>query len=65
MQAMGRSGNGEDDCEGMGEFWADNLPKARFPGGICGEDAMRARGRGRVGEGFVTEARRGKVLSCM
>ena len=40
---------------------ADILPKAGLPGGIWWGSAMRAKERAEVGEGFVPDAKRGKV----
>jgi len=40
---------------------ADSLPKAAFPGGRLWGFAMAARGRGKVGEGFDPDAKRGRV----
>ena len=65
MKWRGRYIEGVPDLDGRGELRAERLPKAVFPGGSWCGFAIVARRRGKVGEEFVPEAKRGKVLSCM
>jgi len=52
MKAIGCTIEGVDDRVGIGEFRADNLPKAGFAGGMWWEDAIGAKTRGNVSAGF-------------
>jgi len=65
MNSVGWSVEGVPERDGRGELRAESLPKAAFPGGrLCGF-AMAARSGGKVGEGFVADAKRGRVEVCM
>jgi len=65
MKSRGRSIERVPDLDRRGELSAESLPKAVLPGGSWCWFAIEARRRGKVGEGFVPDAKRGKVLSCM
>jgi len=52
---------GVPDLDRPGELRAHILPKAGLPGGIWWGSAMRANERGEVGEGFVPDAKWGKL----
>jgi len=51
MNSMGRSVEGGPERDGRGEFRAERLPKARFPGGRLRGSVMAAEGRGKSGRG--------------
>jgi len=61
MNSMGKSVEGVPERDGRGELRAESLPKAAFPGGRLWGSAMATRGRGKLGEGFDPDAKRGKV----
>jgi len=49
MKRGGSSTEGIPDHDGRGEFRAESLRKAAFPGGSCWWSAIRASERGDVG----------------
>jgi len=61
MNSTGKSVVGVPERHGRGELRAESLPKAAFPGGRLWGSAMVTKGRGKVGEGFGPDAKRGKV----
>jgi len=61
MNSTGKSVEGVPERDGRGELRAEGLPKAAFPGGRPSGSAMTTRGRGKVGQGFDPDAKRGKV----
>jgi len=61
MNSMGWSVEGVPERDRRGELRAESLPKAAFPGGRLRGFAMAARRLGKVGEGFVPDAKRGRV----
>ena len=61
MNSMGWSVDGVPERDGRGELRAESLPKAAFPGGRLWGFAMKASEPRKVGEGFVPDAKRGKV----
>jgi len=61
MNSTGKSVEGVPERDRRGELRAESLPKATFPGGRLWGSVMATRGRGKVGEGFDPDAKRGKV----
>ena len=61
MNSMGWSVEGVPERDGRGELRAQSLPKASFPGGRLWGFAIAASRRGKVGEEFDPDPKRGKV----
>jgi len=61
MNSMGKSVEVVPERDGRGELRAESLPKAAFPGGRLWGSAIATRGRGKVGEVFDPDAKRGEV----
>ena len=61
MNSMGWSVKGVPERDGRGELRAESRPKAGFPGGRLWGFAMATNRRGKVGEGFDPDAKRGRV----
>ena len=61
MNSMGSSVESVPEHDGRGELRAESLPKASFPGGRLWGFAIAASTRGKVGEGFGPDAKRGRV----
>jgi len=58
---MAWSVKGVAERDGRGELRAESLPKASFPGGRLWGFAIAVSRRGKVGEEFDPDAKRGKV----
>jgi len=61
MNSMGWSVEGVPQHDRRGELRAESLPKATFPGGRLWGFAIAASRRGKEGEEFDLDAKRGKV----
>jgi len=61
MNSMGCLVEGVPERDGRGELRAESLLKAVFPGGRLWGFAIAASRRGKVGEEFDQDAKRGKV----